>query len=84
MIIKEKCRDCPGCPVVKTLSFHCRRQGFNPCLGQLRSNLAGAVKKKKRCWVCEFSHWTGSGLKYGGGVSWKVFPKKELLKKGQN
>ena len=25
-------RDFPGGPVVKTLSFHCRRQGFNPWL----------------------------------------------------
>ena len=26
-------RDFPGCPVVKTPSFHCRGHGFNPCLG---------------------------------------------------
>ena len=47
MIIKEKCRDFPISPVVKTLNFHCRGQGFNPCSGQLRSNLASAAKKKK-------------------------------------
>ena len=30
---KKRGRDFPGGPVVKTLSFHCRGHGFNPCLG---------------------------------------------------
>ena len=62
MIIKEKCRDCPGSPVVKTLSFHCRGQGFNPCLEQLRSNLASEAKKKKKRSAGSVSFHTGHDL----------------------
>ena len=32
LIVKRK-RDFPGGPLVKTLSFHCRRHGFNPWAG---------------------------------------------------
>ena len=33
VIFFKKCRfrDFPGRPVVKTLHFHCREYGFNPC-----------------------------------------------------
>ena len=39
------------------------------------------IKEKFR--GSEFLRWMGSGLGWGGGVSWNGLPKKELLRKGQ-
>ena len=44
----------PGSPVVKTLSFQCKGQGFNPWLANQDPtccSVAKAKKKKKKTWV---------------------------------
>ena len=40
--------DFPGCPVVKTLCFHCRGPWFKPCWGRSHMPRAMAKKKKKK------------------------------------
>ena len=37
----------PGCPVVKTLCFHCRERGLHPWLGTFHMPRGGAKRKKK-------------------------------------
>ena len=40
--------DFPGSPVIKTgPSFHCKGQGFDPWLGELRSHMPFGVAKKE-------------------------------------
>ena len=38
--------DYVGSPVVKTLCFHCKNQGINSWLGELRSHMPYGVEKK--------------------------------------
>ena len=40
--------DFTGGAVVKIPHFHCRRHGFDPCLGKFCMLLGGAKKKKKK------------------------------------
>ena len=44
LLMKNKFRDFPGSPMVKTSHFHCRRWGFHPWW----VNLHGQKKKEKR------------------------------------
>ena len=43
----ENEEEIPGGPVVRTLRFHCRGDGFDPWLGNLRSCMPVWPKKKK-------------------------------------
>ena len=44
LLMKNKFRDFPGSPMVKTSHFHCRRWGFHPWW----VNLHGQKKKKRK------------------------------------
>ena len=44
---KKKCREFPGDPVVRTLSFHCKGCSFNSWSGNPTSHAAWPKKKKK-------------------------------------
>lgn len=35
--------DFPGSPVVRSLRFHCRRRGFPPWAGKLRSHMSKKI-----------------------------------------
>ena len=48
MIRMKDLGDFPGSPVVKTLSFQCKGQGFNPWLANRDSTCCSVAKAKKK------------------------------------
>ena len=65
---KQKTKEFPGSPVVRTLSFHCRGHRFHPFVGELRSVLRGQKEKKRQL------KWGKAGPRDGaGGISETLF-----------